>query len=261
MMKQKQRDFTLYKAAELYHSFIDSGYRPSTLYKHVLENNNSDQKIFIIRHDVDRFIDSALHMAGMEADMGISASYYFRTTKNVFKKRIIKKIAEMGHEIGYHYEVLSQSKGDMVKAISLFEQELEKLRAIAEVNTICMHGSPLSRWDSRKIWEMFDYREYGIIAEPYFDIDYEKVLYLTDTGRRWDGNKFNIRDHVNSSQSLSFKETNDIICSLNKKILPNTVLLNMHPNRWVNSMFLWIYELLAQNAKNTIKRRFFVKQN
>lgn len=40
----------------------------------------------------------------------------------------------------------------------------------------------------------YDYRNYGIIAEPYFDLDFSKVLYLTDTGRRWDGNKVSMRD-------------------------------------------------------------------
>jgi len=32
--------------------------------------------------------------------------------------------------------------------------------------------------------------------EPYFDVDFKEVLYLTDTGRRWDGDAFNIRDKV-----------------------------------------------------------------
>jgi hypothetical protein len=37
------------------------------------------------------------------------------------------------------------------------------------------------------------YRDFGIIAEPYFDLNFDKVYYLTDTGRRWDG-KFSVRD-------------------------------------------------------------------
>ena len=37
-----------------------------------------------------------------------------------------------------------------------------------------------------------------IVCEPYFDIDVSDVLYLTDTGRRWDGERSNIRDRGNS---------------------------------------------------------------
>ena len=46
------------------------------------------------------------------------------------------------------------------------------------------------------MWKKYDYRELGIIAEPYFDLDFSKVLYLTDTGRRWDGEGVSIRDKI-----------------------------------------------------------------
>ncbi len=36
------------------------------------------------------------------------------------------------------------------------------------------------------MWKRYSYRDFGIIAEPYFDVDFGEVLYLTDTGRRWD---------------------------------------------------------------------------
>ena len=41
----------------------------------------------------------------IERELGISGTYYFRTTKEVFK-------AEIMHEIGYHYEVLDKAKGN-----------------------------------------------------------------------------------------------------------------------------------------------------
>ena len=39
-------------------------------------------------------------------------------------------------------------------------------------------------------------RDFGIIAEPCFDIDFNDVFYLTDTGRRWDGSDVSVRDKV-----------------------------------------------------------------
>ncbi len=59
-----------------------------------------------------------------------------------------------------------------------------------------MHGSPLSKWDNRDLWKKYDYRDFGIIAEPYFDLDFDEVFYLTDTGRRWDGSSVSVRDKV-----------------------------------------------------------------
>jgi len=62
-----------------------------------------------------------------------------------------------------------------------------------------MHGSPLSRYDNRRICDKYNYRDFGITGEPYFDLDFTKVLYLTDTGRRWDGNKVSLRDKISPS--------------------------------------------------------------
>ena len=54
----------------------------------------------------------------------------------------------MGHEIGYHYENMAKCNGTFEMAIEDFKNNLKKLREIAPVYTICMHGSPRSRWDA-----------------------------------------------------------------------------------------------------------------
>jgi len=71
-----------------------------------------------------------------------------------------------------------------------------------------MHGSPLSKYDNRCIWKKHDYRIHGIIGEPYFDQDFKKVLYLTDTGRKWDGAGVSIRDKATGDgrRASGFKE-------------------------------------------------------
>jgi hypothetical protein len=50
--------------------------------------------------------------------------------------------------------------------------------------------------NSKNIRKKYDYRKLSFPREPYFDIDFNKVFYLTDTGRRWDGWKTSIRDKV-----------------------------------------------------------------
>jgi len=65
------------------------------------------EKCIILRHDVDRKPENALRMAKLENELGVKATYYFRIIPKTFKPEIINKIAELGHEIGYHYECLS----------------------------------------------------------------------------------------------------------------------------------------------------------
>jgi hypothetical protein len=85
-------------------------------------------------------------------------------------------------------------------AYQLFTVNLRKLRRIAPVSTICMHGSPLSPHDNRLIWTQYNYREHDIIGEPYFDTDFSRVAYLTDTGRRWDGQDVSVRDKIGDEE-------------------------------------------------------------
>ena len=58
-------------------------------------------------------------MAELEHELGIQSTYYFRFPYT-FKPEIIGKINDWGHEIGYHYDVLSKAKGDYEKAIKVF---------------------------------------------------------------------------------------------------------------------------------------------
>ena len=173
----------------------------------------ADKRLIILRHDVDLLPLNSLEFAKIEAEKGIKGTYYFRIVPESFDEKIIKEIHSLGHEIGYHYEDLSfaqaklkaqgaghRAQGEELEkqvveiGIRSFKKNLEDLRKIVPVKTICMHGSPMSRWDSRLLWKYYDYRDFGIVGEPYFDINFDEVLYLTDTGRRWDGDSFNIRD-------------------------------------------------------------------
>ena len=76
-------------------------------------------------------------MAEIEYEFGIKSTYYFRTTKEVYHKEIIKKINNLGHEIGYHYEHLSDAKGDIEKAKVIFEDNLTNYINNKNLNHIC----------------------------------------------------------------------------------------------------------------------------
>jgi len=166
----------------------------------------------------------------------------------VFEPEMIKMICDMGHEIGYHYEVLDKAKGDKAKAIVLFENELKIFREVADVKTVCMHGNPLAKWSNRDLWEEYDFRDFGIIGEPYLSIDYNKVLYFSDTGRNWKNN-FSIKDKVNSTLHEDIDSTDDIIKLIYTRKYQQMCILS-HPNRWSASIVVWTAELIWQNLKN-----------
>lgn len=262
------RDFTADRLQLLLSSLISAGYGFATVAEYL--HNPSDSTV-ILRHDVDARPVNSLKCAEMEYRLGISGTYYFRTFPGSYNKAIIAEIYSLGHEIGYHYEDLAVAHGDYRKAISGFEQNLAKLRRVAPVETICMHGSPMSKHDNRLLWQKYDYRDFGICGEPYLDIDFSKVYYLTDTGRCWNGDRFNLRDRAsrednqdkpgtplkgNGSQPLrerTFQKTMDIIEAVSDNWRPAVIMMTVHPQRWNNSIIPWITELTGQKLKNIVK--------
>ena len=139
-----------------------------------------------------------------------------------------------------------------------FCKHLKMFREHSDISTICMHGSPLSKFDNRIIWENYSYKDLDILCEPYFDIDFDEFCYFTDTGRRWNGNDVSVRDKVESKFQYNFKKTSDIIN--NMEILPNKIMLTIHPQRWHKSVLSNIFEYLTQSVKNAIKKTLYVKK-
>ena len=215
---------------------------------------DSNKPFIMIRHDVDRRPNSSLEMAKLEESMGVKATYYFRTIPQTLKPKIIKEIAKLGHEIAYHYESLAETNGDYEKAIKDFELNLEKLNKFYPIKNIAMHGRPTSKWDSRLLWDKYNYKEYGILSEPYFDIDFKKVLYITDAGRAWNNESINLRDKVDTDFNFLFKHTEDIIDQLNEKKLPSMIMVNIHPEHWAKSDLEWYKILIIRKVKNFVKK-------
>lgn len=319
------RDFTVSAYVRLLDSFREAGYAFQPLCDFI---RSPQEKVVILRHDVDRYPLNSLRTALAENKMDITGTYFFRCRGGKSEEEIIKQISQMGHEAGYHYEDLSKAKGERRKvkggrplkncpvgnfreetgcrggfirrwgrggsdkteeelvgaAFESFSSNLAKLRKIVPVHNICMHGSPTSRFDSRLLWKYYDYRDLGVEAEPYFDICFEDILYLTDTGRRWNGASVSLRDRnsglalrepeyfagwkvkplagslMNMTDSAKefqagyrFRSTNDIVFALESGEMPQKIMITFHPQRWSDKIIPWAEELLLQNIKNPIK--------
>jgi hypothetical protein len=305
------KDFTFQIHRELLESLLAKGYSFITFLQYIQNTQNSpltsqNSPLIILRHDVEQRYENALKFAQIQHQLGIKGTYYFRILPKCFQPKIVKQIADLGHEIGYHYDDLAQCKGDYQKAIARFEKNLNTLREIAPVQTICMDGSPLSKYDNKDLWksegdkekgrqgDVIDnestspspsvsqslqsqksFQDFGIIGEPYFNTDFNKVFYLTDTGRKWDGWKTSVRDKVPQQkewerEGLVFHSTEDIIRAVRRmgdeetgrqgdgECFPNNVMFTFHPQRWTEGGLPWFKELVLQNAKNFVKG-FMVK--
>lgn len=215
---------------ELCRALLSAGYKSITVQQHL--SSDTDGKVVVLRHDVDRKPENAIIMAELEHALGVQSTYYFRYP-HTFRPEIIKRVLALGHEIGYHYEVLAKAKGNNDLAIRLFSQELYHFNAICEVRTICMHGSPLSTHDNRDLWKKYNFHHYGIEGEAYLSMGECGLKYFTDTGRSWDG-KHSLRDTLPGEQPTLIRTTNELIEWISYS--EDNIYLTVHPERWATNM-------------------------
>jgi hypothetical protein len=252
------RDFTLLAYQQLLET-LKAKQLPFYTFEEVCENKPSVAYV-VLRHDVDDKPKNSLRVAQLEAELGIKATYYFRIVEQSNQPEIIKAIVALGHEIGYHYEDLSLCKGNTEKAFQFFQKNLGYFRTFYPVRTICMHGSPTSRFDNRELWKQYSYRELGIIGEPYLDfLEKEAVIYFTDTGRCWDGEKFNRRDKIQKTETnfvmdKKIHSTADLTDWIKQTDIQQPIMITTHPQRWTNFLYQWGKEYCLQSAKNVVKR-------
>lgn len=208
----------------------------------------------LIRHDIDRWRECVTPIAETENELDISTTYYFRITKGVFKPKLLKRIADLGHEVGYHYEDLTLVKnGDPAKAIDLFENHLNTMRVSVPVQTIAMHGKPLSKFDSRDLWKTYDFKKYDLIGEAFLSIDYSDFYYFTDTGRSWSNKAANIRDTVQNNLTEDIETTDELIDFIQKN-KDKKIAITAHTERWPASKWGYTKSYLFDLLVNVVKR-------
>ena len=180
------------------------------------------------------------------------ATYFFRAQGRGFDAEVIRTVAALGHEVGYHYESVTQARGDLERARALFARDLARLRECAPVKVASMHGSPLLPWDNREIWARATPADFGLLGEVYRDIDYRVVHYISDTGRTWHPTRFNVRDHPPTPTEEVVETTPELIDLVRSGRWPRLCIL-AHPERWPASLVEWGMSLARDAATNVVK--------
>lgn len=74
-----------------------------------LKRTEEERRVAYMRHDIDFLPECAVAFAQAENGVGCVATYYFMLAGvyNLFlrtNRRVIQQVAELGHEIGLHYD-------------------------------------------------------------------------------------------------------------------------------------------------------------
>jgi hypothetical protein len=146
-------------------------------------------RAIILRHDIDTQLDIAVKMAEIESRSSISSTFFVRFHSHAYNPlcikdaRKIQKIAQLGHEIGLHYEpdyysLIGRSFHDFVR------NEIDLLSAISDQKVKCVAPHEPTRSGIKRIDDDLA-KELGITTQAYSDTLMSNFKYLSDSSCNW----------------------------------------------------------------------------
>jgi hypothetical protein len=247
------RDFTYDIYERLLDAVVANDYRTLTVREYV-DRETLPERFLVVRHDIDRKPENALDLARLEAEAGVSASYYFRAIDKTFKPELMREVSELGHEVRYHYEDVDAVEGDTEAARESFAENLRAFRDHVDVDTVSMHGNPLTPYDNRDLWEDAAFGEYDLAGEVYLSVDFTEVVYFSDTNRTWYDETTVVDDWpVGPSAKPEQVESTEDLIDLVESRRHSRLYLLVHPNRWADSYPEWVGEVAKDAATNVGK--------
>jgi len=219
------------------------GYRPASLEDWVRRGPGDDgaERTLILRHDVDQHPRSALTMAAIEEELGLSSTWYFRW--RTAHEAVVGDLRERGFAVGLHYETLSRRARETGLDASddpseLIEESRELLRAElaafeerhGPARSACPHGDSRVPWiHNGVLLRGQELSSYGIEFDGNDAMRRRKPRYwLTDRSAaegRWERGV--------DPAALLRAGTSPILCLT-------------HPNNWASGPSLWADRALAR---------------
>jgi hypothetical protein len=192
----------------------------------------------VLRHDVDQHPMSAMRMAAIEADHGITSTWYFRW--RTADAEVIGALREQGHAVGLHYETLTRlirsrrlSAADapalLDEARVLLRRELSAFEErFGPCRSACPHGDTrVPGVHNGVLLAGEDWDQYGLRWDANAALGARRLdVWLTDR----------------SAAEGHWKDGLDPIDLMLDRRQP--ILAVIHPNNWVSGLALWVDRIL-----------------
>jgi hypothetical protein len=197
--------FTHYK--NILRKAKDNGYTFITMEEYA-KGKRAD-KLIIIRHDIDFSPSSALEFAKIENEFGVRAAYFVRVHADNYNPfgfktyNEIRKIIELGHDIGLHYENLDFSdisKQDP-RTVILKEKKVLELIFDLQIKGIAPHRdfTPII---NKNFLNDVDFKKIDFEYEAYMKEFFEDILYLSDSLGKWSGEGKCLCHYINKENKI-----------------------------------------------------------
>jgi hypothetical protein len=203
-----------------------------------------------IKHDVETDVSKAYELAKIEHKYGINATYFVQSYLLEDNIVLLKKIANLGHEVTYQYDVLDSNEGDFKLALEEFTRTVKRFEELGfPVNTVCPHGNPLmirDGWTSNK--DFFRNDKVISLFPQIFDVvvQINQVIkgnfsYISDAGYSWKliGNIDS--NDVSNIGDIEIANSREVLAFIGSR---RNNIVSTHPHRWRKSNLSAYFQLL-----------------
>lgn len=199
-----------------------------------IADGGREDRVLVVRHDVDQHPDTAVRMARIDARHGVRGTWYFRWRTTSLDR--IDVVRGLGGAIGFHYETLTRlalERGLKADELDppLIEEAREQLRIeieafqayVGPIRSICAHGDTRVPGVSNQVLVQGQApASLGIEFDANEALSRHRLaLWMTDRAASEGG----------------WKEGIDPLTVLNESDGP--VLCLTHPNNWCSGVSLW----------------------
>lgn len=192
-------NFTFDFIEQEYKSLITAGYNFITCEEYALQkrNNNLINRTIVNRVDIDFSLKKTEILVEIFNRLDIKASFFLRLHAPEYNPlafesyRIVRKLIESGHELGYHSEIVDQAaiwKQDPEVCLLRDIQTIEQVFDV-KIKGVASHGG-LTGLNNLDFWKTKRAADYGLLYEAYdkepsFNL-FQEAFYISDSEwTRW----------------------------------------------------------------------------
>jgi len=210
--------FTYDNLKTQFESAINSGYNIITCKDYVrLKNEGLPKKTIVNRIDIDFSVKKVEKMVDIFNELNIKGSFFVRLHAPEYNPfsfenyRILKKIVDTGHEIGYHSEIVDQAAIWNEDAAECLQRDIDILESLLKINVVgvASHGG-MTGFNNLDFWKDNRPKDFGLLYEGYdFESEFnlfQEALYVSDSewtqwkcykkGKLVEGNRQNLAEHT-----------------------------------------------------------------
>lgn len=229
-------NFTWNNLENEYSEFLKSGYEIVKCEDFVKRKGTFESKILVNRIDIDFSIKKVKHLLDIFDRLNIKGTFFIRLHAPEYNPfsfenyRILKRLLNSGHELGYHSEIVDQSKIWNEDARACLIRDLKVLGEMFnyEVKSVASHGG-MTGFNNLDFWKDKKPKDYNLLyegydKEPEYNL-FQEAFYISDSEwTQWKCyNKGKLIENDRRSPSQHLKDNHNLIHLL---IHPDTYYFN-----------------------------------